>query len=141
MSVRTLSLTLPVPPSVNNQYVTVGRRRVLSRTAKAFHHDVKVILGEFSMRPEYDEEWIASLRNQRLACDLLFYFETPFRRDLDGGLKIALDAVCAVLGVDDRYIVALTLAKHLDPLRPRLELELGIAEGWEMDQQYVVLDS
>lgn len=141
MTAQTLRLTLPLPPGVNNQYVTVGRRRVLSRDAKAFHKDVKVILAELSVRPDFDESWLASLQNLPLACDLLFYFETPYRRDLDGGLKIALDAVCGGLGLDDRYIVTLTLAKHLDPLRPRLELEIGIAAGWEMDQQYVVLDT
>jgi crossover junction endodeoxyribonuclease RusA len=140
MIAKTLRLTLPLPPSVNNQYVTVGRRRVLSRGAKAFHRDVAIILRDLAMRADYDEAWVASLRNQPLACDLTFHFETPFRRDLDGGLKIALDAVCGGLGLDDRYIVTLTLAKHLDPLRPRLEFELGIAEGWEMDQQYVILD-
>jgi crossover junction endodeoxyribonuclease RusA len=94
------------------------------------------------MRPDgADEEaWIAALRGQPLACDLTFFFETPFRRDLDGGLKIALDAVCSHLGLDDRYIVTLTLAKRLDPLHPRLEFEMGPAEGWEMDQQYVVIE-
>jgi crossover junction endodeoxyribonuclease RusA len=141
MTPRTLRLTLPLPPSVNNQYVTVGRRRVLSRAARAFHKDVKVILADLTLRAEFDERWLASLESQPLACDLVFFFETPFRRDLDGGLKIALDAVCGGLGLDDRYIVTLTLAKHLDPLHPRLEMELGIAEGWEMDQQYVVLDA
>jgi crossover junction endodeoxyribonuclease RusA len=140
MTERSIRLTLPLPPGVNNQYVTVGRRRVLSRAAKAFHKDAALVLRACREHPDTDEDWLAGLRGQPLACDLLFYFETPYRRDLDGGLKIALDAVCTGLGLDDRYIVNLTLAKHPDPLRPRLELELGAASGWEMDQQYVVLE-
>lgn len=135
----TLRLTLPLPPGVNNQYVTAGRRRVLSKEAKAFRHDVRAVLRARLAAPSFDERWLAALRGTPFACDLVFFFETPFRRDLDGGLKIALDAVCEGLGLDDRYIVSLTLHKRLDPLRPRLELELGPAGDWQLDEAYVYL--
>ena len=137
---KTLRLTLPLPPGVNNQYVTVGRRRVLSKDAKAFHRDVAAIVQELRSRGGLDEGWLATLKEQPLAVDLTFYFETPFKRDLDGGLKITLDALFERLGLDDRYVVALTLEKRIDPLRPRLGLELGVAEGWRFDREYVVLE-
>ena len=137
---RTLRLKLPLPPGVNNQYVTVGKRRVLSKQAKVFHRDTGVVVQEKRSQGTIDDEWLASLHEQPLACDLVFYFETPYKRDLDGGLKITLDAVCTLLGLDDRYIVSLTLEKRLDPLHPRVELELGLAEGWQFDREYVVLE-
>ena len=137
---RTLRLTLPLPPGVNNQYVTVGKRRVLSKQAKAFHRDAAAVVNDRRGHGAIDDGWLTSLREQPLACDLAFYFETPFKRDLDGGLKITLDAVCTLLGLDDRYIVSLTLEKRLDPLHPRVELELGPAEGWQFDQEYVVIE-
>ena len=137
---KTLRLKLPLAPGVNNQYVTVGKRRVLSKQAKAFHRDAGAVIQEMRSQGTIDDEWLASLHEQPLACDLVFYFETPYKRDLDGGLKIILDAVCALLGLDDRYIVSLTLEKRLDPLHPRVELELGAAEGWQFDQEYVVLE-
>jgi crossover junction endodeoxyribonuclease RusA len=136
---KTLRLALPLPPGVNNQYVSVGRRRALSKDAKAFHRDVAVAVRELAARGGLDEDWLATLREQPLAVDLAFYFETPFKRDLDGGLKIALDALFDRLGLDDRYVVALTLEKRIDPLHPRLELELGLAEGWRFDREYVLL--
>jgi crossover junction endodeoxyribonuclease RusA len=136
---RTLRLKLPLPPGVNNQYVTVGKRRVLSKQAKAFHRDAGVVVQEKRAQGTIDDDWLTSLHEQPLACDLVFYFETPYKRDLDGGLKITLDAVCTLLGLDDRYIVSLTLEKRLDPLHPRVDLELGPAEGWQFDQEYVVL--
>ncbi|MEX2315294.1 MAG: RusA family crossover junction endodeoxyribonuclease, partial [Thermomicrobiales bacterium] len=129
-----------LPPGVNNQYVTVGKRRVLSKQARAFHREAGVVVGDKRSQGAVDDGWLERLHEQPLACDLVFYFETPFRRDLDGGLKITLDAVCALLGLDDRYIVSLTLEKRLDPLHPRVELELGPAEGWQFDQEYVVID-
>ncbi|MCO5176007.1 MAG: RusA family crossover junction endodeoxyribonuclease [Thermomicrobiales bacterium] len=137
---RTLCVTLPLPPSVNNQYVTVGRRRVLSRAAKVFRKDAGVIIDRLLADGAITEAWLDTLRGQPLACDLVFFFETPFKRDLDGGLKISLDALCERLGLDDRYVVSLTLAKQLDPLRPRVEIELGPASDWQMDQTYVLLD-
>jgi crossover junction endodeoxyribonuclease RusA len=138
LPVNALRLALPLPPGVNNQYVTVGKRRVLSKTAQTFRRDVAALIRERQTRENLDP-WLATLRDQPFACDLVFYFETPFKRDLDGGLKIALDAVCECLGLDDRYIVALTLEKRIDPLRPRLELELGPVADWQFDREYVVL--
>ena len=140
LAVKTLRLTLPLPPGVNNQYVTVGRRRVLSGEAKAFRKNTRVIITRLIEQGTIGEEWLEELRGQPFACDLAFYFETPFKRDLDGGLKIALDALCDCLGLDDRYAVSLTLQKRLDPLRPRVEIELGPAPDWQMDQEYVLLE-
>ena len=137
---KTLRLTLPLPPGVNNQYVTVGKRRVLSKQARAFHRETGVVIGDKRSHGGVDDAWLQSLHEQPLACDLVFYFETPFRRDLDGGLKITLDAVCTLLDLDDRYIVSLTLEKRLDPLHPRVELELGPAEDWQFDAEYVVIE-
>ncbi|HUG16563.1 MAG TPA: RusA family crossover junction endodeoxyribonuclease [Thermomicrobiales bacterium] len=135
----TLRLTLPLPPGVNNQYVTVGKRRVLSKDARAFNKQVAAVARALHMR-EDTETLLPALQAKPFACDLVFYFETPFKRDLDGGLKIALDAVCGGLGLDDRFVVSITLEKRIDPLRPRLEMEIGPAEGWRFDREYVVLD-
>lgn len=136
---RILRLALPLPPGVNNQYVMVGARRVLSAEAKAFRRGVAAVVRPMLADGRIDETWLATLHAQLFAVDLVFFFETPFKRDLDGGLKIALDALCDALGLDDRYIVALTLEKRIDPLHPRLEVELGPAPDWQFDAEYVVL--
>ncbi len=137
----TLRLTLPLPPSVNSQYVTVGRRRVLSRDAKAFRRSVAAIVRDSFSRGMLRDDRVASLRDQPVVCDLTFFFETPYRRDLDGGLKIALDALFEALGLDDRYIVSITLTKQIAPLDPRVEVEVGMAVDWQFDETYVVLDT
>jgi crossover junction endodeoxyribonuclease RusA len=135
-----LRLTLPLPPGVNNQYVTVGDRRVLSKPAQKFGRDAAAIIREAFRSGAIDDERLKLMRKQPLACDLVFYFETPYKRDLDGGLKITLDTLCDNLGLDDRYIVALTLEKRIDPLNPRVELELGVVPDWQFDEEYVVLE-
>jgi crossover junction endodeoxyribonuclease RusA len=135
----TLALTLPMPPGVNNQYVTVGRRRVLSKPAQAFNRDVSTTVDRARREGAVSPAIAAALRDALLGIYLTFYFETPMRRDLDGGLKIALDALARALDFDDRAVVDLHLSKRIDPLRPRLEVEIETIHDWSFDRAYIYL--
>jgi crossover junction endodeoxyribonuclease RusA len=134
-----LSLTLPLPPGVNNQYVTVGKRRVLSKPAQAFKRDVTKLLAGMRERGQLDPAIEQAFGASLIGAYLTFYFETPMRRDLDGGLKIALDALAKGLGFDDRSVVDMHLTKQIDPLHPRLEVELETIVDWTFDKEYVYL--
>jgi crossover junction endodeoxyribonuclease RusA len=138
--VGTLKLTLPLPPSINSQYVTVGRRRVLSKTAKSFKNDVRKQIERLRLSGQIPLALETEFRGSLIGAYLTFHFETPFRRDLDGGLKIALDAVSEALAIDDRMVVDLHLVKQMDTLHPRLELELETISDWSFDPQYVLLE-
>jgi len=133
------AVTLPLPPGVNNQYVTVGRRRVLSKPAMAFKRDVARVIERARQAKEVPVDVEKVLAKALIGVYLTFFFETPMRRDLDGGLKIALDAVCAEFGLDDRAVVDLHLTKRIDPLRPRLEMEIEEIRDWSFDRTYVYL--
>jgi crossover junction endodeoxyribonuclease RusA len=135
----TLRLSLPLPPGVNNQYVSAGRRRVLSKEAQAFKRDVAKLVERARNAGTVTPAIEAALRDGLLGIYLDFFFETPMRRDLDGGLKIALDALAAALGFDDRAVVDLHLTKRLDPLHPRLELEIETIRDWQFDREFVYL--
>lgn len=78
-------------------------------------------------------------RDGYLAVFFDFYFATPLKRDLDGGLKIALDAICAALGVDDRRVVDIHLVKRIDPLHPRVSVELEMLSEWSFEAERRVL--
>lgn len=132
----TLRIVLPLPPSVNNQYVTVGRRRVLSVAARAFKSDAAKSIEALRASGRLPWESERALADTSLSVALTYYFETPRKRDLDGGLKITLDALSLALGFDDRDIVDLHLAKKIDPLHPRVEVELEIVSDWEFDRSY-----
>ncbi len=134
-----LRLTLPLPPGVNNQYVTVGNRRALSKTARAFKQEVKALLLRHREKNRITTAQERALASSYIGVYLTFYFETPMRRDLDGGLKIALDAMASGLGFDDRKVVDIHLTKRIDPLRPRLEVELETIADWQFDESYVYL--
>ena len=135
----TLQFTLPLPPGINNSYVTVGRRRVLSKTAKTFKNDVRKLVERMRTSGDLRVEAEAELQGSLIGMYFIFHFETPFRRDLDGGLKIAIDALCEVIGIDDRMVVNIQLEKRVDTLHPRLEVELETITEWSFDPQYVLL--
>lgn len=130
-----MRIVLPLPPSINTQYATVGNRRVLSQEAARFKRTTRRLL---LAAPLANEE-LAALKRGYLGLYLDYYFQTPLKRDLDGGLKITQDALCEALGLDDRRVVDIHLVKRIDPLHPRVEVELEAIAEWEFDRQYVYL--
>lgn len=130
-----IHIALPLPPGVNNQYATVNGRRVLSKDARRWKTQATQILA----RLDVPQSFSAILREGYLALFIDFYFETPLRRDLDGGLKIAQDVICQSLGIDDRRVVDIHLVKRIDPLHPRIEIELEALAEWSFEDERQVL--
>ena len=137
--VRRARFTLPLPPSVNHQYVTVGNRRVLSKNSRQYRRAVERKVRQLRFDGTLPDELVDALKAGYIGLFIDFYFETPLRRDLDGGLKITLDAICDTLGVNDNRVVDIHLVKRIDPLRPRIEVELEAFLEWQFDEEYEVL--
>ena len=135
-----LRLTLPIPPGINEQYATVGGHRVSTAVARRFKQEVKKKLAALEREGILNEELRERLRKGYLSLLLAFYFETPLKRDLDGGLKIAQDALCEGLGLNDNRVVSIHLLKYIDPLHPHLDVELEALDEWRFDEEYVLLD-
>lgn len=134
-----LRLTLPLPPSINEQYATIDGRRVSSQVARHFKQQVRALLRSLERQGILSAELRDQLRQGYLALFLDFYFTTPLKRDLDGGLKITLDALCEGLALNDNRVVDIHLTKHIDPLRPHLYVELEALPDWQFDKEYVLL--
>lgn len=133
-----MRIVLPLPPSINHQYATVGDRRVLTKDAARFKRAVRQAVARLDAAALGEAER-EQLRDGYLGLYLDFYFLTPLKRDLDGGLKITQDALCEALGLDDRKVVDIHLVKRIDPLHPRVEVELEAIADWQFDQEYVFL--
>jgi crossover junction endodeoxyribonuclease RusA len=134
-----LRLSLPLPPSINEQYATVDGRRVSSVAARRFKQQVQALLRSLERQGRLDDDLRERLRQGYLSLFLDFYFSTPLRRDLDGGLKITQDALCEGLGLNDNRVVDIHLTKHIDPLHPHLYVELEAIPDWQFDKEYIVL--
>lgn len=128
-----ITLRLPLPPSINQQYATVNGRRVLSKASREYKRRVIRQIERLEHAGAISSAFLAQAREGYLALFLDFYFQTPLRRDLDGGLKIAQDAICRGLGMDDRRVVDIHLVKRIDPQHPRLEVEVEALAGWAFE--------
>ena len=127
METAEFSLTLPIPPSINHQYATVNGRRLLSAHGRSYKalvwQQVMIALSQTPCR----QGLIDALRTGELALSIRFLFTSRLRRDVDGGLKIAQDALCQALGINDNRIVETHLYKDIDKTVPRMEIRLSMA--------------
>ena len=119
-----VSFTLPVPPSINHQYATVNGRRLLSTTGRAYKAQVRQLVWLALVNSPHRATLLSQFQSASLALSIRFYFTSALRRDVDGGLKIAQDALCEGLGVNDNRIVETHLYKHVDKTNPRIEISL-----------------
>ena len=120
-----LSVTLPIPPSINHQYATVNGRRILSATGRSYKAQVAQQILLALARGPSRTAFLRTVRSDFLRLSICFHFPTPLRRDVDGGLKITQDAVCEALAINDNRILHIHLSKALDVTYPRIELSLA----------------
>lgn len=121
----TIKVTLPVPPSINHQYATVNGRRLLSSAGRTYKTYVGQCVWLALAQSPVKSSLHNRLRSGPLALSIRFFFASALRRDLDGGLKIAQDAVCEGLGLNDNRIIETHLYKHVDKTDPRIEVSLS----------------
>jgi crossover junction endodeoxyribonuclease RusA len=121
---QSIAFTLPVPPSINHQYATVNGRRLLSSTGRSYKAQVGELVWLTLTGVPHRTALLSHLQSRCLALSIRFYFTSALRRDVDGGLKIAQDALCEGLGLNDNRIVETHLYKHVDRDNPRIEVLL-----------------
>jgi len=119
-----VALTLPVPPSVNHQYATVNGRRLISSAGRAYKIQVGQLVWLKLAQSAHRAHLLGRLQSEWLALSIRFFFTSALRRDVDGGLKIAQDALCEGLGINDNRIVETHLYKYIDKDNPRIEVHL-----------------
>ena len=141
VEIERVRFTLPLPPSINQQYTQIGKKRVLSKEHAKFKKQVEYRLHRLRVDEVITDQFIAALNSGWIGLFLDFYFETPLRRDLDGGLKITQDAVLAGLGINDNRVVDIHLVKRIAPNKPRVEVELEAIPTWQFDDEYIYLET
>jgi len=124
-----LTITLPPPPSINHQYATLNGRRILSAEGRLFKQTVtREVLVALARSPHRDA-FRRAAQDAALALAIRFFFVSSLRRDVDGGLKIAQDALCEALELNDNRIHEIHLYKGQDSSRPRIEVTLSPVPG------------
>lgn len=138
-AIQRVKFSLPLPPGINQQYATVGKRRVLSKASRRYKRTAIKHIQRLRFEDRIPDRLVEALANGYVGLFIDFYFKTPLRRDLDGGLKIAQDAICEALGINDNRVVDVHLVKRIDPRHPRLEVELEAIPDWQFDEEYVYI--
>ncbi len=121
-----LFVVLPLPPSINHQYATVNGRRVLSSVGRHYKNSVGKHLSALVHQSPHRAEFFEGLGSKAISLSIRFFFKTTLRRDLDGGLKIAQDAICQAISLNDNRITEIHLHKDSDFARPRMECTLTL---------------
>lgn len=124
-----LLITLPIPPSINHQYATVNGRRLLSSAGRTYKAHVGQQLWVGLSQSPVRADLLHRLQGGPLALSIRFFFTSALRRDVDGGLKIAQDALCEGLGLNDNRIIETHLYKDIDKANPRMEVSLSPASS------------
>jgi crossover junction endodeoxyribonuclease RusA len=126
--VGTLTLTVPVPPSLNNAYATFKGRRLLSREGRAFKEEVGIeVLFEQRRRIVANVGRWQYSKGDRLSLTLELSFPNNRRHDLDNTVKLTSDALSAALGFDDCVVDVLHVErKENDKVSPRCVVTLKV---------------
>lgn len=108
-----ITLTLPVPPSVNRYWRNYNGRTVLSDEALVYKQETALIARTAGVEPLSGD----------VALTVRFY-RARKSGDLDNRLKAIGDALNGIAYLDDKQIVEIHAYRHDDPENPRVEIEV-----------------
>lgn len=110
-ALRSVSITLPIPPLNNSHYNHGGGRVYLTSESRNFRTLVK-----YTIRQELLEGPV---------CLTINYYRPRKAGDIDGPLKECLDALQDVLYKNDNQVVELHVYRGDDKDNPRLEITVS----------------
>jgi crossover junction endodeoxyribonuclease RusA len=120
-----LRATLPLPPGINASYKTGNGKFYGSSELKQFKEEAHYVLVACGFNNPVIDEIKASKRKVPLTLQIDFFFETLYKRDVDGGVKAVQDAVFQPIGLNDNLVKRLIVEKHADRDNPRCEVSLS----------------
>ena len=103
-----MTLKLPYPPTTNHAYAVRNGRKIKSATARAYANEVSWRVAD---ERRVDPDGWHPTPTDRLTVVIHVHPPDNRRRDLANTEKLALDAVCAALDIDDSQIDQLTLVR------------------------------
>lgn len=125
--------SVPLPPSVNQAYKVIsvhGCNRIgPSQDLEDFKEWAALSLK--SDQTFLDQQVLNAIKSTREKTPLWVstrgYFETMWRRDLDGIIKFVVDAAFAHIHMNDNLVVHVEADKFVDRENPRVEVAIAIA--------------
>ena len=118
-----LTLTLPLPPSLNNAYPTNnGGKRFLSTEGTRWK-----LQAAYLIRCAATQQGFAVAEGVRLSLSMKLYFKDNRRCDISNRVKCCEDSLAESLGFDDCRIDRLDVERMpIDKDNPRCEVRLAV---------------
>lgn len=128
---------LPVPPSINRSYKSflnpeTGKSAFAGTSAarkfkKAAEKALADAVVDWSVVEHIRAAKLKKIQTP-LEMTMHFYFEYMWMRDIDSGIKTAMDTTFKHLKLNDNLIVELHIKKRMDKADPRVDISICIAE-------------
>lgn len=114
-----VSVTLPRPPGIDggHTYRHASGRPYLTREAVRWHAAAILLVQAAAREQEWQDDPHGTLS---------VWVRRGDRRDVDSGVKILLDAVCAGLGTDDRRVQRLTVERAANMPRDQVDVVVAL---------------
>jgi len=121
---------MPLPPGINQSYKVVCvpvRRRIVHRIGPTPELEQFKQEAAYTLKKSYlDKATLQIVQTARkktpLVVTLTFFFSTLWKRDVDGGIKAAMDAAFKHIGLNDNLVVEVNTKKRVDADNPRCEI-------------------
>lgn len=117
--------TLPVTSNHAYKHITLRTKAGRPYTARRLTDEAQAWRDHAALRIANAAQlagWTVGPRTD-LAVRIVFQTPTLYRADIDGWLKLPLDALKAAIGTDDRYIIDLHPTKRRGPEAVRLTVQ------------------
>ena len=115
---QVLTLTLPIPPSVNHMYQNAGRGRRLTKQATEY---IK-LTQDITKKEMRKQGWKRDKEHVWYVMDLYYYFPDKRVRDSHNTLKLLTDCLEGLLYKNDYFLLPRIQYVCLDRENPRLEI-------------------
>ncbi len=130
MSILKLTLTLPLPPSVNAMYRYGNGRAYKTDAAKAWAQEVGYVARSACKR----QNWKCA-KGRKVRLTLKAFWPDARRRDMNNLHKALCDALEHIVYDNDRYVLITDEDYRVDRQRPRIEVVVEMEDG-SYDQRY-----
>lgn len=117
---KVLTVSIPIPPSINHAYYYHGNKKIRTAVTKAYDANVQKIIREamiaqnVTMFPE----------DTKIRMDMWFHFPDARKRDTHNTFKIPMDSMEGILYHNDYWVLPNIVDFDIDRENPRLELKL-----------------
>jgi crossover junction endodeoxyribonuclease RusA len=121
IDVKALTLSLPVPPSVNSMYVnTRGGGKRLSAKAESYTRVSRALINLAIQ----EQSWVKPNRSVWLYADMVFYMGDRRIRDSHNCLKLLLDVMQGIVYQNDYFVLPRIQSVEYDKGNPRVEVRI-----------------